>query len=130
MNLPDFGSDLRAFVAANVPGLVSGQNLFRGSYPQDRVDGVLLVESGGQRSNRPHGYVALNLQVTARAQNYSTANSWSRALYNLLNEPASTRTMGASKVIYSKALQPPFLIGQDERQAFRIVFNVEFHVVV
>lgn len=131
MALPDFGADLVHYLDAQISGLTAGTNLFRGQFPQTVVNGVLVVETGGERSDRPLGYVTITAQITSRSQDYVAALTRARALYDLLNEPASPRTMGAtgaSKVTYSKAIQPPFSLGQDERQAWRIVFNAEFQV--
>ena len=91
------------------------------------LEGVLVIETGGERSDRVTGSVLLTAQVTCRYRSLTTALAKARAIYDLLNEPAAPRTMGtASKILYSKAIQPPFSLGQDERQAWRVVCNYEF----
>jgi hypothetical protein len=127
MSLPDFGADLRAWLATSGGlGLVAGTSIFRGQYPQDVVEGVLVIETGGERSDRPTGSVMLTVQITCRYRDMATAMAKSRAIYSLINEPSAPRTMGSSKIMYSKAIQPPFSLGQDERQAWRVTFNAEF----
>lgn len=130
MALPDLGTGLLAYIDAQVGSLTSGTNLFLGQFPQQVIEGVVVVETGGERSNRPHRYVVRTVQITSRYRDYMAATSMARTLYDLLDMPSATRTMGSAKVIYSKAMQPPFSLGQDERQAWRVVFNVELHVVI
>lgn len=130
MALPDFGGDLLAFIDSQFGSLTSGVNLFRAQMPQTVIEGVLLTETGGERSSHPLRQVVLTVQLTARYRDYTTAVNMARSLYDLLDMPSATRAMGSSKVVYSKAMQPPFSLGQDERQAWRVVFNVECHVVL
>lgn len=126
MTLPDLGGDLRTWLAAQGLGLTAGTNLFRGQFPQSVIEGVLLIETGGERTDRPTGSVIVTVQVTCRYRDLDTALAKARAIYALLDGPSVQRTMGSSKVIYSRAIQPPFSLGQDERQAWRVVFNAEF----
>ena len=125
--LPDLGADLRTWLAAqSALGLTAGGTVFRGQFPQHVIEGVLVIETGGERSDRVTGSVLLTAQVTCRYRSLTTALAKARAIYELLNEPAAPRTMGSSKVLYSKAIQPPFSLGQDERQAWRVICNYEF----
>lgn len=128
MSLTDFGADLRTWLAAQGLGLTAGTNLFRGQFPQDVAEGVLLVETGGDRTDRPTGSMVRTVQVTARYRDLGAAIAAANSIFNLLNEPSSVRSMGSSRVTYSKAIQPPFTLGLDERQAWRVVFNVEFRL--
>lgn len=134
MALPDLGAGLLGFIDAQttspLSSLVAGTNLFLAQYPQQVIEGVVVIESGGERSARSHRYVVRTVQITSRYRDYAAATAMARALYDLLDMPATTRTMGGAQVIYSKAMQPPFSLGQDERQAWRVVFNVELHVVI
>ena len=125
--LPDLGADLRTWLAAqSALGLTAGVTVFRGQFPQHVIEGVLVIDTGGERSDRVTGSVLLTAQVTCRYRSLTAAMAMARAIYDLLNEPAAPRTMGSSKVLYSKAIQPPFSLGQDERQAWRVVCNYEF----
>ena len=126
--LPDLGADLRTWLAAqSALGLTAGGTVFRGQFPQHVIEGVLVIDTGGERSDRVTGSVMLTAQVTCRYRSLTTALAKARAIYDLLNEPAAPRTMGtASKILYSKAIQPPFSLGQDERQAWRVICNYEF----
>lgn len=124
--LSDLGADLRAWLAAqSALGLTAGGTVFRGQFPQHVIEGVLVVETGGGRSDRVTGSVLLTAQVTCRYRSLTTALAKARAIYELLNEPSAPRTMGSTRIIYSKAIQPPFSLGQDERQAWRVVCNYE-----
>lgn len=125
MTLTDFTSDLRTFLAAQSVG-TAGTDLFRGMIPANVINAVLLVDTGGDRSDSTHGSVIRTVQVTCRHVVLATAIAKANAVYGLLNEPSAPRTMGASRVTYSKAIQPPFTLGQDERQAWRVVANYEF----
>lgn len=126
MSLTDFGADLRSYLAAQAVG-TAGTTLFRGQFPKDVTNAVLLVETGGDRANRPAGSVVRTVQITCRNTDLATALAKAKSVFDLLNEPAAPRTMGSgSKVTYSKAIQPPFVLGQDERQAWRVLCNYEF----
>jgi hypothetical protein len=125
--LTDLGADLRTWLAAqSALGLTAGGTVFRGQFPQDVLEGVLVIETGGERSDRPTGSVMLTAQVTCRYRSLTAAMAMARAIYALLNEPSAPRTMGSTRIIYSKAIQPPFSLGQDERQAWRVICNYEF----
>lgn len=131
MAITDFGADLRSWIASQPAlGLVSGTSLFRGQFPQDVIEGVLLIQTGGDPSDRPTGSLVVTVQITCRYRDLDAALTKARALYDLVNEPPSQRKMGSSKVIYSKAIQPPFTLGQDERQAWRVLFNAEFRLAL
>lgn len=120
-----FSNDVAAWLALQGEGVL-GTSLFIGQLPPAPLDAVLLVETGGRGSDTAHRVRHLSLQVTARDADYAAARARAWAIHNLLDGPPTPRSMGSSKVLYSKAIQPPFSLGQDERQAWRFVCNFEF----
>lgn len=119
------GDDLANWLATQGQGTV-GSTLFVGQLPPTPLDAVLLVETGGRESDTAHRTRSQTIQVTARGTSYASVRARAWAIHDLLDGPSAPRVMGASKVLYSKAIQPPYSLGQDERQAWRFVVNVDF----
>jgi len=121
-----FADDLATWLSAQGQGTLAS-TLFIGQLPPSSpLDAVLLVETGGRGSDTAHRTRTRSIQVTARGTSYAAARARAWAIHGLLDAPAAPRLMGSSRILYSKAIQPPFSLGQDERQAWRFVCNFEF----
>lgn len=125
MSLSTFAVDLAAWLASRGVGAV-GSTLFIGQLPPQPIDAVLLVETGGRQGDRARGVDFPTIQVTCRSASYASARANAQAVFDLLNEPATSLQMGTSRVTYCKALQPPTSLGVDEAGAWRIVCNFRF----
>lgn len=122
-----FADDVVNWLATQGVGTVAG-TLFQGQMPPDPLDAILVVETGGRTFDRVRRMQPLTLQVISRGTSYASARSAAWQVHTLLDSPPDSRLMGATKVIYSKAIQPPFSLGQDERQAWKFSCNYEFLV--
>lgn len=124
-----FADDVVDFLAAQGVGTV-GSSLYQGQLPPEPLDAVLVVETGGRAFDRARRVQPLTLQVTARATSYAAARAKAWAIHALLNDPPDSRLVGSTRIAYSRAIQPPFSMGQDGRQAWRVACNYEFLVYV
>lgn len=117
-------TDLAAYLAANSIGAV-GTVIFIGQFPIDTTEGVLLIPTGGFS---PLKYIATErptIQVTCRYKSFATAWAKSHAIYALINQ-ANTFAQGTNRFFYCRAIQPPFSLGQSDRQLCHIVNNYQF----
>lgn len=130
MPLPDVGACVRAYLDSRSElALTAGADLFRGQFPQDVVEGVLVVETGGSASDPVVRSVPVTVQVTCRYRSLSAALAKARLIHSIFDRPSAPVVLGGSmRSLYSRAIQPPFSLGQDERQAWRVVCNYEFLV--
>lgn len=124
MSVSTFTTDLRADLAAADLGLVVGTNLFRSQMPPD-AEGVLITPYGGRESDNIHRSAFPRVQILCRYATYAAAEAMAYSIYSRLNE-RENYTMGTTVVTRSDALQPPFSLGQDDRQRARVACNYEF----
>jgi hypothetical protein len=122
-----FADDIVNWLAAQGMGTVAG-TLFQGQLPPEPLDAILVVETGGRAFEPVRRVQPLSLQVISRGVSYASARTAAWRVHALLDSPSAPRLMGTTKVIYSKAIQPPFALGQDARQAWRFSCNYEFLV--
>jgi hypothetical protein len=116
-------SDLAAYLATQSIGTV-GTSIFIGQFPVDTTEGVLLIPTGGLTTLKTISTERPTVQVTTRYKSFATGWAKSYAIYALLNQPL-TFTSGANRFFYSRAIQPPFSLGQTDRQLCRIVNNYQ-----
>lgn len=113
------------YLAANGIGTV-GTDLFLAQFPQHVLDGVAVVATGGTEATPVRGDYRLRFQVTSRHSNYATASAKAWDAYELLDSPDTPINLsGAVWVLGAKPIQPPLSLGLDDRERWRIVFNVE-----
>lgn len=122
-----FLSNLAAHLASHGIGTV-GTDIFMGEAPPEQLNAVLLVSTGGPPSDRARGILSPTVQVTARNLSYAAAEAKIDQVFVLLNELPEQVNMGSSHVVYCKAMQLPFCLGKDEREAWRHVCNFRFSV--
>lgn len=122
-----FADDVVNWLATQGVGTVAG-TLFQGQLPPDPLDAILVVETGGRTFDRVRRVQPLTLQVISRGTSYAAARTAAWRVHALLDSPSTSRRMGTTKVLYSKAIQPPFALGQDARQAWKFSCNYEFLV--
>lgn len=115
--------DLATYLAAQGIGTV-GTTIFKGQFPTDILEGVLIVPTGGFTTLKTITTERPTIQVTCRYKSFATAWAKSYAIYALLNQPL-TFASGANKFFYSRAIQPPFSLGQADRQLCHIVNNYQ-----
>lgn len=135
MSLATFIDDLAADMQARGLGTV-GTNLFIGQIPEKNADGtpllnaLLLIPYGGAPSDNIHAAAHPRVQVTARNTSYAAASTKIHAVYAAYNEREGfdVGTSTTTHVVDCMAQQTPFSLGQDERQAWRLVCNFQFTI--
>lgn len=105
-------------------------SMWIGAYPKTDVEGLLLVPTGGFQSLKTPSTERPTLQITSRARLHCKAMEKALAVHSVLNEPAAKRVASETRILYSKALQPPFQITRrDSENFFTIVCNYTFWLV-
>lgn len=114
--------DLTAYLAAQGVGTV-GTNLFKGQFPSDTLEGVLITPTGGLASLPYIDTERPRIQVLCRYKSFSTGWTKAYSIYSLLNHTQFSQ--GSSRIPHIRAVQPPFSLGQTDRQLWRIVNNYQ-----
>ena len=111
-------------------GLVTGKSLFVGRIRGDKGNAVLLKPSGGTETASGLGNGFYTLQVLTRSTSYDWAHSMAWQIYDLINDRPPPWRAGSSKILLSKAVQPPFFVREDERQQCLFSHNYRFSLGV
>lgn len=102
-----------------------GTSLWIGSFPEASSSGVCVISTGGFPSIKATETCRPTVQITCRAKAHQDAFSKAADIYDLLNEAPHRVYNSQTKVLYSKALQPPFQIAKQD-VFFTIVCNYTF----
>ena len=125
-DLSDWVCNVAALLTANGLGALN-LSMWIGQFPKTDQEGLLLVPTGGFASIKVPSTERPTLQITARAREHCKAMEKALVVHSLLNEPASSRVKNETRILYSKALQPPFQITRrDSENFFTIVCNYQF----
>ena len=124
--------DLGTYLAAQVPSLTVGTNLYLGRMPDDPDTCVALYEYSGDDPVSVMGSDGMppveqpRVQVAVRAAGYSTAHDLAYTCWTSL-EAVLNETLTATRYHRVSAIQSPFPMMRDAQD--RVVFAQNYQVI-
>lgn len=121
-----FTNNLATWIVGQGLGLGAGSSLYVGRIRGEPTNAVLLKPTGGTDTSPALKDGFISLQVLTLSKSYDWAHNKAWDIYDLMNDRPPPWRAGASKILLSKAVQPPFFIGEDDRQRCRFSHNFRF----